>query len=122
MTRRHTQAAALAAASQTPHASLPARRDDAALVQRPLDYRTWITVTIIGGILFSILLGMPAGFIAQRRSRTAGSLLAAGDPAAALRASRSARRWVIAATVLDLLGIALFAVLVVSGHSAGGSQ
>jgi hypothetical protein len=78
---------------------------------QPPDYRAWVIAAVVGGVLFSLLIGMPLGLIAQRNSRRVRSSWEAGDPDRAVRASRSARAWAIAAIVFDVLGLLLVIVL-----------
>jgi hypothetical protein len=86
----------------------------------PPDYRAWVIAAIAGGVLFSLLIGMPLGLIAQRNSRRVRSSWESGDPAGAVRASRSARSWVIASTVFDVLGLLLVILLLLhSGQPTG---
>ncbi len=46
---------------------------------QPPDYRAWIIAAVVGGVLFSLLLGMPLGLIAQRNSRRVLSRWESGD-------------------------------------------
>jgi Interferon-induced transmembrane protein len=78
---------------------------------RPPDYRSWVIAAIAGGMLFSLLIGMPLGLIAQRNSRRVRSRSESGDYDGAARASRSARSWAIASLVFDVLGLLLLIVL-----------
>ncbi len=71
----------------------------------PPDYRAWATATIIGGIFFSLIIGLPLGLVARVQSRRVRSMWQKGDAQGALRASRSARTWAIAATVFEVLGV-----------------
>jgi Interferon-induced transmembrane protein len=78
---------------------------------QPQDYRAWVIAGVAGGVLFSLLIGMPLGLIAQRHSRLVRSKSAAGDYAGAAKAARSARSWAIASLVFDVLGLLLAIVL-----------
>lgn len=78
---------------------------------QPPDYRAWVTAAVVGGVLFSLLIGMPLGLIALRNSRRVRSRWESGDPDGAARASRSARAWAIAAAVFNVLGLLLVIVL-----------
>jgi hypothetical protein len=78
---------------------------------QPPDYRSWAIAAVVGGVLFSLLIGMPLGLIAQRNSRRVRGLWESGDHNGAVRASRSARTWVIASIVFDVLGLLLVIVL-----------
>jgi hypothetical protein len=82
---------------------------------QPTDYRAWVIAALVGGVLFSLLIGMPLGLIAQRNSRRVRGMWESGDHDGALRASRSARSWVIASMVFDVLGLLL--VIVLFSHS-----
>jgi hypothetical protein len=82
---------------------------------QPADYRAWVIAALVGGVLFSLLIGMPLGLIAQRNSRRVRGMWESGDQAGALRASRSARSWAIASMVFDVLGLLL--VIVLFSHS-----
>ena len=79
------------------------------------DYRAWVIAAVAGGVLFSLLIGMPLGLIAQRNSRRVRTRSASGDYDGAARASRSARSWAIASIVFDVLGLLL--VIVLFSHS-----
>jgi hypothetical protein len=78
---------------------------------QPTDYRAWVIAAVVGGVLFSLLIGMPLGLIAQRNSRRVRGRWESGDHDGALRASQSARSWVIASMVFDVLGLLLVIVL-----------
>jgi hypothetical protein len=83
---------------------------------QPPTYRVWGIVAIIGGVLFNLILGVPTAVIARRHAGEVPGLWANGDVQGAIKASRKARGWLIASTVLDALGV-LLAVLVVIAHS-----
>jgi hypothetical protein len=78
---------------------------------QPPDYRSWAIAAAVGGVLFSLLIGMPLGVIAQRYSRRVRDRWESGDHDGAVRASRSARAWVIASLVFDVLGLLFVIVL-----------
>ena len=87
---------------------------------QPPDYRAWVIAAVVGGALFSLLLGMPLGLIAQRNSRRVRSRWESGDRNGAVKASRSARSWAIASIVFDVLGLLLVVVLLShSGQPTG---
>ena len=90
----------------------PAAPQYGAWQPQPPDYRAWVITAIAGGALFSLLIGMPLGLIAQRNSRRVRSRSESGDHDGAARASRSARSWAIASIVFDVLGLLLVIVLV----------
>jgi len=89
----------------------PAAPQYGAWQPQPADYRAWVITAIAGGVLFSLLIGMPLGLIAQRNSRRVRSRSESGDHDGAARASRSARSWAIASIVFDVLGLLLVIVL-----------
>ena len=79
----------------------------------PPDYRAWVTAAIIGGVLFSLIIGMPMALVARAQSRRVRSMSAQGDMQGAAKASRSARIWLILATVVEALGL-IYVALVLS--------
>ena len=89
----------------------PAAPQYGAWQPQPPDYRAWVIAAVAGGVLFSLLIGMPLGLIAQRNSWRVRSRWESGDPDGAFRASRSARAWAIAAIAFDVLGLLLVIVL-----------
>lgn len=72
---------------------------------QPPDYRALAIAAVVGGVLFSLLIGMPLGLIAQRSSRQVRGKWESGDLDGAARASRSARALAIASMVFNLLGL-----------------
>jgi hypothetical protein len=93
----------------------PAAPQYGAWQPQPPDYRAWVIAAMAGGVLFSLLIGMPLGLIAQRNSRRVRSRWESGDHDGAVRASLSARSWAIASIVFDVLGLLL--VIVLFSHS-----
>lgn len=89
----------------------PAAPQYGAWQPQPPDYRAWVIAAVVGGVLFSLLIGMPLGLIAQRNSRRVRSRWESGDHDEAVRASRSARSWAIASMIFDVLGLLLVVVL-----------
>ena len=87
---------------------------------QPPDYRSWVITAVVGGVLFSLLIGMPLGLIAQRNSRRVRSRWESGDHNGAVNASRSARSWAIASVIFDVLGLLLaIVVLTHTGQPTG---
>lgn len=87
--------------------------------QQPPTYRTWTLIAAVGGVLFSLILGLPTALIALSYSRKVQPNWQTGNVQAAITASRKARTWVIASTILDLLGVVLLAVVIGAGHTTG---
>lgn len=85
----------------------------------PPAYRAWGIVALICGVLFNTVLGFPAALIGRRYGRQVPGLWANGDVQAAVSASRKARGWLIASTVLDAIGIIALVVIVMN---PSGSQ
>jgi hypothetical protein len=85
----------------------------------PPSYLGWAIAAMIGGVLFSLLLGFPTGLAANRYARRVKRAWNAGDQQGALQASKRARTWSIISTVLDLLGLVL--VIYVLNHPTGGT-
>jgi uncharacterized membrane protein len=71
---------------------------------QPPDYRGWVTGAIIGGVLFSLIIGLPLAIVARRKSRRVSEMWQAGDARGAEQASKSARGWLIAASVIEVIG------------------
>jgi len=84
----------------------------------PSAYRAWAITCVVCGVLFSLILGMPCGLAALSNSRRVQSASAAGDQQAAARASRRARNWAIASTVLDALGVIVLISLLSHGNAS----
>jgi hypothetical protein len=78
----------------------------------PRRYRAWGIIAAICGVLFNIILGLPAALIGSRHGKKVTELWASGDVQGAINASRKARSWLIASTVLDVLGLILSVVLI----------
>jgi Interferon-induced transmembrane protein len=78
----------------------------------PPTYLAWRIIASVCGLLFNVILGLPAARIGGRYSNQAAELWASGDEEAAASASRKARGWLTAATVLDALGLILIIVLI----------
>jgi Interferon-induced transmembrane protein len=84
----------------------------------PPAYRAWAIIAIICAALFNLILGLPTALLGRRYGREVPLLWASGDVQGALRASRRARAWLIASSVLDVLGLILLAVLVTQTSSS----
>jgi Interferon-induced transmembrane protein len=67
-------------------------------------------------VLFNLILGAPAGFVARRYGQQVPTLWASGDQPGATKASRSARTWAIVSTVLDALGLVVLVFVIVLGR------
>jgi hypothetical protein len=89
--------------------------------QLPRTHLVWSRLAIAGGVLFNLILGLPAGLAALRYARQVRPQWEAGDLQGAARSSRKARNWAIASTVLDGLGVLLVALIVI-GQSAASSN
>jgi hypothetical protein len=86
----------------------------------PPNYTGWAISALIGGVLFSLLVGLPTAIAGQVYGSKVSRLWASGDVQGAYRASRKARGWLTASTVFDLLGLVLVAFLIVSHVSSAG--
>jgi Interferon-induced transmembrane protein len=84
----------------------------------PPAYRAWAIVAGIGGVLFNVILGVPAAIIGGRYSKKVTELWADGHGQAAISASRKARAWLIASTVFDTIGIILLVVFIMQTSSS----
>jgi hypothetical protein len=71
-------------------------------------------IAAICGVLCSLIFGFPAALIGRNYSKKATGLWAGGDVQAAVRASRAARGWLIASTVLDVIGLVAAVALIVA--------
>lgn len=78
----------------------------------PPDYRGWILAAVIGGAMFSDIIGLPLSLVAWWKSRRVRRSWESGDQNGAAKASRSARSLVIAATIFDVLGLLLFIIVI----------
>ena len=83
----------------------------------PSTYRGWVVAASICGVLFNLILGLPTALIGQRYARKVPDLWARGDVQAAASASRKARAWLIASTVLSALGLILTIVVIAAGST-----
>ena len=69
-------------------------------------------------MLFNIILGLPTALIGSRQGKKVTELWASGNVQGAIIASRKARTWLIASTVLDVIGLILFVVLITHASSS----
>lgn len=83
----------------------------------PPTYLAWRIIASVCGLLFNVILGLPAARVGGRYSNKAAELWASGDEQAAASASRKARGWLIAASVLDAIGLVLVIVLITQALS-----
>ena len=87
---------------------------------RPPRYGGWAVTATIGGVLFSLLIGLPTAIAGLTYGSKVDRLWASGDVQGAYSASRKARGWLTASTVFDLLGLILVAFLIVAHVSSSG--
>jgi hypothetical protein len=80
----------------------------------PPTYRVWGIVAVVCGVLFNLILGVPTAVIGRRYGGEVAGLWESGDVQGAVKASRKARGWLIASTVLDALGILLVVLVVIA--------
>ena len=86
----------------------------------PSTYRGWGVAASICGVLFNLILGFPAALIGRRYGNKVTELWARGDRQAAVSASRKARGWLIASTVLSALGLILTVVVFAAAATSQG--
>jgi hypothetical protein len=84
----------------------------------PPAYRGWALVALICGVLFNVILGLPAAMIGGRYSTKVTELWTDGHVWAAISASRKTRAWLIASTVFDVIGIVLLVVFIMQPSSS----
>jgi Interferon-induced transmembrane protein len=77
----------------------------------PPVYPAWALIAGICGVMFMIL-GAPAAIIGGRYNHKVSELWTDGHVQAAISASRKARGWLIASTVLDGAGLILFIAVI----------
>jgi hypothetical protein len=87
----------------------------------PRTHLNWARIAAVGGVLFDLILGLPAAMVAIRHARKVRPLWESGDQAGAVRESQKARTWAIVSTVLDGLGVIVL-VLVIIGTVAASSN
>jgi hypothetical protein len=83
----------------------------------PPTHLVWARIATGAGVLFSTILGFPAGLVAMRHAREVRSHWESGNQPAAVSESRKARTWATVSTVLDVLGL-IVVVLILAGQSA----
>ena len=71
----------------------------------PSTYRGWAITSIVLGILFCLILGMPFGIIANVYAGKVQQSWDMGDAVGAMSASKKALTWNIVATVCIALGV-----------------
>jgi hypothetical protein len=89
---------------------------------QPPTYKVWGIIAAACGVLFNLILGFPAAMIGSRQGRKSAQLWSEGDTQGAAAASRKARGWLIAASVLDVLGLVLFVVIIAGGSASNFSN
>jgi hypothetical protein len=82
----------------------------------PRTHLAWARIAGFGGVLFNLIIGFPAGLVAIRYARQVRPRWEAGDLQGAASSSRKARKWAIASTVFDVLGVLLL-VLIISSQA-----
>src|SRR5580700_1025999 len=86
--------------------------------QPPPTHLIWARIAAGGGVLFNLILGLPAALVAMNHARKVRPLWEAGNQPAAVSESRKARTWAIVSTVLDALGVIVVIVVVASSATA----
>jgi len=84
----------------------------------PPTYRAWGIAALVCGVLFNLILGLPTALAGRRYGSEVPLLWASGDVQAAVRASRRARAWLIASSVLDVVGIIALVVIITQTPSS----
>ncbi|HUK71556.1 MAG TPA: CD225/dispanin family protein [Streptosporangiaceae bacterium] len=84
----------------------------------PPNYLPWAIIATIGGVLFSLIGGVPTGLVSAHFARQVMRRWHAGDRQGALEAARKARIWATVSTVLDVLGL-IFVVYLFSSNKNG---
>jgi len=86
---------------------------------QPPTYGPWAVTTIIGGVLFSLLIGLPTAIVGHSYGSKVKRAWAAGDVQGAASASRKARGWLTASTIFELLGV-IFVIFLFTHISSSG--
>jgi Interferon-induced transmembrane protein len=74
---------------------------------QPPTYGPWAVSAIVGGVLFSLLIGLPTAIVGYTYGTKVSKAWAVGDAQGAAVASRKARGWLTASTIFELLGVIL---------------
>jgi hypothetical protein len=88
---------------------------------QPPTYGAWAVTAIIGGVLFSLLIGLPTAIVGLNYGSKVNKAWAAGDVQGAASASRKARGWLTASTIFEALGVILVIFLFTHMSSSGVS-
>ena len=88
---------------------------------QPPTYGSWAVSAIVGGVLFSLLVGLPTAIVGLNYGSKVRRAWAAGDVQGAASASRKARGWLTASTIFELLGVILVIFLFTHVSSSGVS-
>lgn len=87
--------------------------------QQPPTYGAWAVSAMIGGVLFSLLIGLPTAIVGHTYGTKVSKAWAAGDVQGAASASRKARGWLTASTIFELLGVIAIIFLLTQISSSG---
>jgi hypothetical protein len=88
---------------------------------KPPTYGAWAVSAIVGGVLFSLLVGLPTAIVGYTYGSKSSKAWAAGDVQTAASASRKARGWLTASTIFEALGVILVIFLFTHMSSSGVS-
>ena len=88
---------------------------------QPPTYGAWAVTAIVGGVLFSLLIGLPTAIVGLNYGSKVNRAWAAGDVQGAASASRKARGWLTASTIFEALGVILVIFLFTHMSSSGVS-
>jgi Interferon-induced transmembrane protein len=87
--------------------------------QQPPTHMAWAWTAAAGGVLFSLILGLPTAIVALVYAQKVRPNWQSGNVQAAIKASRRARTWAIVSTILDLLGVAVVILVIGTAHTGG---
>jgi Interferon-induced transmembrane protein len=90
--------------------------------QPPATHLAWAWIAAVGGVLFSLILGLPTAIIALNHARKVRPNWQAGNVQAAITASRKARTWAIVSTILDILGIGVLVIVIGAAHTTSSNS